>query len=349
MRILTVAVLMLALSVNCGFAQVRVEKVDYHGWKNTIKLSNGLIEVYVTTDVGPRIIDLRPVGGNNIFHVRKDEVGKSGEKEFKLRGGWRPWIAPERYDTTWFPDNVPIKHARLKDGTFRFYGPKEPISGIQKIVDVKLMPNEPCARVTMRILNVSQKPVTYAAWSLPVMRGGGQAFAPLDVGNVAAFAEIRRLILWSYANPTDPRFTFFNKLVIVDHAKVPKREKVIGTAKVAPTIINRRHNDEAKIGVDSKQGWVAYYHPINQTLFIKRFPFNPKGNYPDGGCTIEIYSCEEFIEVECISPLFTLKPKGEYVFPMEFWVFTDVPNLGATEHEIATSLRQYLNKTREVK
>jgi hypothetical protein len=34
---------------------------------------------------------------------------------------------------------------------------------------------------------------------------------------------------------------------------------------------------------------------------------------------------------------------------MEFWVFTNVPDLGTIEHEIATNLRQYLNKTRAVK
>lgn len=46
---------------------------------------------------------------------------------------------------------------------------------------------------------------------------------------------------------------------------------------------------------------------------------------------------------------FTLKPGSEHVFPMEFWVFTNVPDLGATEHEIAPRPRQYLNKTRAVK
>ncbi len=349
MRRLVTAVMVLAALVSWSAAQVRVEKVNYRGWRNTIKISNGLMEVYVTTDVGPRIVDIRPIGGNNIFYLRPDEVGKSGEKEFKLRGGWRPWIAPERYDTTWFPDNHPITYQRLKDGTLRFFGPKEPTSGIQKIVDVKVMPNEPCVWVTMRLRNVSKKPVTYAAWSLPVMKPHGKAIAPLDVGNVAAFAEVRRLILWSYTNPTDPRFTFFNKLIIVDHAKVPPREKVIGEARVAQGIVNRRHNDEAKIGVDSKQGWVAYYHPIDRTLFVKRFPVEPRGNYPDGGCTIEIYSCQEFIEVECLSPLASIRPGGEYVFPMAFWVFPNVPDLGATEHEIATALRQYLNKTQAVK
>ncbi|GBC99909.1 hypothetical protein HRbin17_02441 [bacterium HR17] len=117
MRKLMVAVTVLSVLLGFGMAQVGVEKVNYHGWKNAVKLSNGLIEGYVTTDVGPRIIDIRPVGGNNIFYARKDEIGKSGEKEFKLRGGWRPWIASERYDITWLPDNVPITYKRLKDST----------------------------------------------------------------------------------------------------------------------------------------------------------------------------------------------------------------------------------------
>lgn len=324
-----------------ALAQVKVTKVNYHGWKNTYKLANNALEVYVTTDVGPRIIDIRPAGGNNIFYVRKDEVGRSGEKEFKLRGGWRLWLAPEVFEITWFPDNMPCKVEQLKNGAMRFIGPSEPKSGIQKVIDVLLDSKLPMVRVTARLRNVSKKPVTYSAWSMPVMRPGGKAIAPLDVGNLDAFAEVRRIILWSYANPTDQRFTFFNKLVIVDHAKVPKREKLIGKV--------RRHNDEAKIGVDAKQGWVAYYHPSERTLFIKRFPCNLKGTYPDGGCTVEIYSCHEFIEVECLSELATIPPGGEFVFPVDMWVFTKVPDLGKTEHEIATTIRAYLNKTRQPK
>ncbi|MCS7253413.1 MAG: hypothetical protein RMK18_03330 [Armatimonadota bacterium] len=334
-------VFMLPLALLQASAQVKVTKINYHGWQNTYKLTNGAIEVYVTSDVGPRIIDIRPVGGNNIFYVRKDEVGRSGEKEFKLRGGWRLWLAPEVFEITWFPDNVACKVERLKDGTMRFIGPSEQKSGIQKVVDVLLDSKQPCVRVTARLRNVSKKPVTYSAWSMPVMRPGGKAIAPLDVGNLDAFAEVRRIILWSYANPTDQRFTFFNKLVIVDHAKVPKREKLIGRV--------RRHNDEAKIGVDTKQGWVAYYHPAERTLFIKRFPYNPKGTYPDGGCTVEIYSCYEFIEVECLSELATIHPGGEFAFPVDMWVFTKVPDLGKTESEIATTIRAYLNRTRRAK
>lgn len=327
----------LSILASVATSKVSVTKVNYHGWKNTYKLANGAIEVYVTSDVGPRIIDIRPVGGNNIFYVREGELGKSGEKDFKLRGGWRLWLAPEVFEITWFADNAPCEVRRLNGNVMRFIGPKEQRSGIQKVIDVMLDEKLPWVRVLARLRNVTNKPLTYSAWSMPVMRPGGKAIAPLDVGDVDALAQVRRLILWSYTNPSDNRFTFFNKLIIVDHAKVPKREKLIGK--------KRRYNDEAKIGVDTKQGWVAYYHPVQKTLFIKRFPFNPNGRYPDGGCTVEIYSCNEFIEVECLSELATIKPKGEFVFPVDMWLFTNVPDLGNTEHEIATTLRTYLDKT----
>lgn len=348
MRSCWLAVLVVGMVLSVA-AQVEIEQVNYRGWARTFKLSNGQVEVYVTSDVGPRIIDFRPVGGDNIFHVRPDEVGKSGEKEFKLRGGWRPWLAPEVYHITWFPDNVPCKVERLRDGTLRVYGPREKNSGIQKIVEVRLYPDKPCVRVTMRLRNVSHRPVTYAAWSLPVMKPGGKAIVPLDVGNLAAFADIRQIILWSYANPTDPRFAFFNRLIVVDQAKVPPREKVVGTYRVSATIINRRHNDEAKIGTDTKQGWVAYYHPKDRVLFVKRFPVNPQGVYPDGGCTVEVYSCQEFIEVECLSHFVTIRPGREFVFPMEFWLFKDVYDPGTTEAEILQNLNPYLRQTRAVR
>ncbi|GBC99059.1 hypothetical protein HRbin17_01580 [bacterium HR17] len=347
MRRLWMAALM-ALATVGAVAQVKVEQVNYRGWARTLKLSNGLVEVYVTTDVGPRIIDFRPVGGNNIFHVRADEVGKAGEKEFKLRGGWRPWLAPEVYHITWFPDNVPCKVERLRGGGLRVYGPREPNSGIQKIVEVRLYPDKPCVRVTMRLRNVWRRPVTYAAWSLPVMKPGGRAIVPLDVGNLAAFADIRRIVLWSYANPTDPRFSFFNRLIVVDQAKVPPREKVVGTYRVSATVTNQRHNDEAKIGTDTKQGWVAYYHPKDRVLFVKRFPVNPKGVYPDGGCTVEVYSCQEFIEVECLSHFVTIRPGSEFVFPMEFWLFKNVDDVGDTEDVVLQRLQPYLKQTRPV-
>ncbi len=337
-------VLGLLAAVSVCHGQVKAQKVDYRGWKGTVKLTNGLVELYAVSAVGPRIIDFRPVGGSNIFHVRKEELGKSGEKEFRLRGGWRPWLAPEVdpkvAPITWFPDNVPCK-VEFHPTFVRLIGPKEPASGIQKVVDISMFADQPRVRVTVRLRNISFKPVTYSAWSLPVLKPGGRAIVPLDVGDLDALAEIRKIILWSYGNPTDPRFTFFNRFVIVDQSKVPPRERLIGKL--------RRHNDEGKVGVDTKKGWTAYYHPADQVLLIQRFPYRKGAIYPDGGCTVEVYSCQEFIEVECLSPLVTIPPGKEYVFPMEWWLFTNVPDPGRTEEEIAHNIRIYLEKTEPVR
>lgn len=48
-------------------AAVTVEKTNYRGWPTSYRVSNGGIELVVTGDVGPRIIRLGFVGGQNRF------------------------------------------------------------------------------------------------------------------------------------------------------------------------------------------------------------------------------------------------------------------------------------------
>jgi hypothetical protein len=90
-------------------AAVIVEKIEYMGWKNSYCVSNGEVELIVTGDVAPRIIRYGFVGGQNLFKEFPDQLGKSGEKEFQLRGGDRVWKAPEDPVATWAPDNVPVE------------------------------------------------------------------------------------------------------------------------------------------------------------------------------------------------------------------------------------------------
>ena len=48
------------------------EKYSYGGWKNCIRLSNGIIELVATTDVGPRIIRFAGLNGENLFKEFKE-------------------------------------------------------------------------------------------------------------------------------------------------------------------------------------------------------------------------------------------------------------------------------------
>ena len=69
--------------------KVTMEKVEYQGWKNNLRLSNGDAELIVTLDVGPRVISYRLKDGKNVFKEFADQLGKSGESGWQIRGGHR--------------------------------------------------------------------------------------------------------------------------------------------------------------------------------------------------------------------------------------------------------------------
>jgi hypothetical protein len=60
-------------------AAVKIEKTQYRGWPNCYRLSNGDVELVVTTDVRPRVIRYGFVGGRNVFKEFDQQMGKSGE------------------------------------------------------------------------------------------------------------------------------------------------------------------------------------------------------------------------------------------------------------------------------
>ena len=117
-------------------AAVKIEKTAYAGWPNCYRVTNGEVELIVTTDVGPRVIRYGFVGGQNIFKEFTPQLGKSGEKEWMPRGGHRVWAAPEIVPITYALDNGPIK-AEIKGGTIELTQPVEPETGLQKQIIVK--------------------------------------------------------------------------------------------------------------------------------------------------------------------------------------------------------------------
>src|SRR6266852_9627734 len=118
-------------------AAVKVEKVEYKGWKNCYRVANGQIELVVTGDVGPRIIRFAFIGGQNLFKEFPEQLGKSGEEKFQLRGGDRVWKAPEDAIATWAPDNVPVEIEVTKNGLIAT-APVEPLTGLQKQISVEM-------------------------------------------------------------------------------------------------------------------------------------------------------------------------------------------------------------------
>ena len=120
-----------------ALAAVKVDKVEYKGWHNCYRVSNGEIEAIVTGDVGPRVIRFGFVGGQNMFKEFAEQLGKSGESAFQLRGGSRVWKAPEDPVATWAPDNVPVDLKVTPTGLIA-RAPVEPLTKLQKEIEISL-------------------------------------------------------------------------------------------------------------------------------------------------------------------------------------------------------------------
>jgi hypothetical protein len=61
---------------------------------------------------------------------------------------------------------------------------------------------------------------------------------------------------------------------------------------------------------------VAYH--LNETLFVKRFTFDAKATYPDGGCNFETYTDAGVLELETLAGLRDVLP-GQASCHIETW------------------------------
>ena len=105
------------------------------GWKQVLVLANNEVELLITLDVGPRIISYRHQGGLNVFKTFDDQLGRSGEADWQIRGGHRLWIAPET-TSSYFPDNQPVSFTLMDENHVCLRTPAEAESGIEKEIEI---------------------------------------------------------------------------------------------------------------------------------------------------------------------------------------------------------------------
>src|SRR6516164_934822 len=110
---------------------VKIEKINFKGWPNSWRVSNGEVELVVTGDIGPRIMRFGFAGGQNIFKEFTEQLGKSGEAEWQPRGGHRIWIAPEDPIKSYAPDNDSVD-VEVAGEVISAIGPVEPLTGVRK-------------------------------------------------------------------------------------------------------------------------------------------------------------------------------------------------------------------------
>lgn len=295
----------------------------YGGWANAYTLSNGMIELVITADVGPRIIRFGFPGAPNLFYQDPETLGTTADAQWHLYGGHRLWHAPEQQPRTYWPDNAPVHIERTEAGLVATQ-PVEGTTGIAKQIEITMHPTLPHVRLTHRLTNTGLWDIPLAAWALSVMDLGGTAILPLPPrGNHSTdLLPASTLTLWKYTHMNDPRWTWGTKYILL-------RAEVGGVPQ--------------KIGASVPEGWAAYAGQGG--LMVKFFDYAPQATYPDNGSNCELFTNHFMLEVESLGPLTTLAP-GATLTHVEDWLLFPAVAAPTRDVEVETTVMPRVNEGR---
>ncbi len=299
-----------------------VRKVRFLDYPNCRKLSNGTVELVVTTDIGPRILHYGFPGDESILGLCPPGAKMSTELgDWRPIGGHRLWTAPEAIPRSYVPDNDPVRCEKLSDLSVRLTQPVEPQTGILKEMTVTLDPKGAGVIVLHRVTNTLRWGIDLAPWALTIMNGGGAVIIPQEPyrSHDDELLPARAMVLWGYTDLSDPRFAIGKKLL-----------RLRTDASLA---------EPQKIGVANKCGWAAYLR--GSTLFVKQFPYRDGLTYPDCGCNCESYTAGSFVELESVGPMHRLEP-GQSAEHTEVWHLYRGIEAGPSEESLEAALRPIL-------
>jgi hypothetical protein len=282
-----------------------IQEISHGGWKRNLRLHGATTELVVTLDIGPRIIRYARHHGKNVFVELPEQIGGTGETEWKIRGGHRFWTAPEG-DHSYEPDNGPVQWKKLGTASVEIVQPAG-TNGFQKTLRVELLENE-VVRVTHLLTNVGPAPLDVTPWALSVMAPGGVALIPqpaldLHPSEFPAGRKIkpeeylpnREMVLWPFTNLSDGRYAFSeNFLRLAYRADLPA----------------------TKLGLKLPAGWIAYQN--GEDVFAKHVSANLDLPYPDRGSTVELFTNKAIFELETLAPALPLAP-GATRTHLEHW------------------------------
>ena len=280
--------------------------VNYKTFGRCLTLSNGSIEVYVTLDIGPRIIKCNLVGRENLmFNNDEKDIGRDvssafGDGEYwYIYGGHRMWVSPECLPLSYYPDNHPVAY-ELTDNGARFSPEVQKVTGYKYDWELVLADGKPEIDIIHKLTNASAQPVKGAIWCLSVMDTDGLCIIPQPKEDTGLLAN-RALAIWPYADMSDSR-VFWGEMNI--------------GLKQNPAISRK-----FKLGLTNTAGKLAYINH-NQALVKSYVPCHGTAEYPDYGVSSEVFTNMYFLEVESLSPLATLAP-GASVTHTEHWTLFD--------------------------
>jgi len=299
--------------------EISIKKVEYKGWNNCLEISNGIIDLIATTDVGPRIIRFGFTGRENEFVEFPEHSGKTGGDEFRLYGGHRLWHSPEHPVRSYSPDNSTVTWRKKKYGIV-LTQPVEPSTQIKKEIEISMTPDMAKVSVLHRLTNEGLWDVELSAWSLSMMAPGGTEIIPINTRETNLLPN-GAISLWPYTKLNDKRVNWGESYITLAQDK--------------------KSTTAFKIGLSNEAGWAAYAN--NSHLFVKQYEHEEDMEYPDYNSSYETYTCNNFLEMESLSPI-VLLAQGETVEHIETWSLYDNIEKPKNEKDIDSKITPLIGK-----
>ncbi len=282
---------------------IEIKETEYENYGKCLRLDNGLIDVVVTIEFGPRIVRFGFIGEENILYndlERRNYISSESMSErygkdaaFYHYGGHRVWLSPEKMPETYYPDNEPVVYGILPEGV-SFTPPRQKRNDVQLSFEVIMTEGTTDIMVVHSAKNCSKEKRSCALWALTMVKGGGVEVIPMNKDTGSSLLPNRLLTLWPYSDIRDKRLSAGNRFITIRHdADIP---------------------NALKLGVNNTPGWASYTR--GEYTLIKRYLHTAQAAYPDYGCSYETYACGDFIEMESLSPLYGLEP-GEGIRHVE--------------------------------
>ncbi|MBI5675821.1 MAG: hypothetical protein HZC48_08375 [Nitrospirae bacterium] len=293
---------------------IKVQKISYGGWENSLHITNGIVDLIVTTDVGPRIIRYGFIDRENVMCDVESMLGLTGGDEWRIYGGHRLWHSPESKTRTYEPDNKSVAWEVIPEG-IKTIQDVEVLSKMKKEMEISLEPGSSRVRIIHRITNKGVWPFELSVWSISAMAAGGKEVIPQSRQDTGLLPD-RLISLWPYTSLSDSRVRWGDKYIILQQDPALKHP--------------------FKIGLSNKEGWAAYFN--HNQLFIKRYKHEMHAPYPDFGVSYETYTNDFMLEMETLSPLTLLKPDDCIEHIEEWELFDNIPMPSDNEGEIEKAM-----------
>ncbi|MEG2670341.1 MAG: hypothetical protein RR957_07720 [Oscillospiraceae bacterium] len=281
---------------------ITIKEINYKSYGKCLELSNGIIEVVATLDIGPRIIRFSKVGGENMFFEDLKDLGnqskdaKAFEDKFGDEGVWhsygghRLWVAPEALPRSYYPENAPIKYENIENGV-RLLPPLQ--TWTQNKLEMEVILNGDSIDLNHKVFNMGAWPQKFAPWCITVLDQHGFEVIPIP-DRPTGLLHNRKMSFWDYTKMNDERVYWGDKYI---------------TLRQDPTV-----ERAFKFGIDSQHGFAAYFN--HGDMLVKYFDIIDGAEYPDDGMCFETYTNPLIMEMESIGEFKVVEP-GDFGFHHE--------------------------------